>query len=139
MVNCQEGGLACILKFRPAPGLKWEHLVGLGSKQKNLISASAIPRPNAGLSVRECVTVEHVLVEFLLQNSPFFRQTSKRYGKETEDQTIGNTFRFQVIRIRQKIEENCRSFLDIFSSAIMNDLTMTFTSRLRVDAKCANQ
>ena len=28
-------------------------------------------------------------------------------------------------------------FLDIFSSAVMNDLTMTFTSRLQMDAKCA--
>ena len=45
----------------------------------------------------------------------------------------------QFIRIRLKIEQNCRLFLDIFSSAIMNDLSMTFTSRLKVDAKCANQ
>ena len=40
------------------------------------------------------------------------------------------------IRIRLKIEQNCRLFWDIFSSAIMNDLFMTFTSRLKVDAKC---
>ena len=45
----------------------------------------------------------------------------------------------QFIRIRLKIEQNCRSFLDIFVSAIMNDLTMTFTSRLKVDAKCVYQ
>ena len=43
----------------------------------------------------------------------------------------------QLIRIRLKIEQNCRFlFGDIFSSAIMNDLFMTFTSRLKVDAKC---
>ena len=41
-----------------------------------------------------------------------------------------------LIRIRLKLEQNCRLFLDIFSSAIMNDLIMTFTSRLKVDAKC---
>ena len=34
------------------------------------------------------------------------------------------------IRIRLTIKQNCRLFLDIFSSAIMNDLFMTFTSRL---------
>ena len=45
----------------------------------------------------------------------------------------------QVIRIRLKIEQNCHLFLDIFSSAIMNDSSMTFTSRLKMDAKCANQ
>ena len=39
-------------------------------------------------------------------------------------------------RIGLKIEQNCRLFLDIFSSAIMNDLFMTFTFRLKVDAKC---
>ena len=32
-----------------------------------------------------------------------------------------------------------RLVLDIFSSAIMNDLFMTFTSRLKVDAKCVYQ
>ena len=42
----------------------------------------------------------------------------------------------QFIRIRLYIEQNCRLFLDIFTSAIMNDLLMTFTSRLKVDAKC---
>ena len=42
----------------------------------------------------------------------------------------------QFIRIRLKIEQNRRLFLDIFISAIMNDLFMTFTSRLKVDAKC---
>ena len=45
----------------------------------------------------------------------------------------------QVIRIRLKIEKNSRSFLYIFNSAVMNDLTMTFTSRFKMDAKCANQ
>ena len=45
----------------------------------------------------------------------------------------------QVIRIRQKIKKKGRLFLNIFSSAIMNDLTMTFTSRLKMDAKYANQ
>ena len=45
----------------------------------------------------------------------------------------------QVTRNRLKIEKNCRLFWNIFSSAIMNDLTMTFTSRLKMDAKCANQ
>ena len=39
------------------------------------------------------------------------------------------------IRIRLKTGQNCRLFLDIFVSAIMNDLFMTFTSRLKVDAK----
>ena len=38
-----------------------------------------------------------------------------------------------------KIEQNCRSFLDIFSNAIMNGFSMTFTSRLKVDAKCFHQ
>ena len=42
----------------------------------------------------------------------------------------------QFIRICLKIVQNCRLFLDIFSSAIMNDLSVTFTSRLKVDAKC---
>ena len=41
----------------------------------------------------------------------------------------------QFKRIRLKIEQNCCLFLDIFSSAIMNDLFMTFTSRIKVDAK----
>ena len=45
----------------------------------------------------------------------------------------------QFIKIRLKIEQNCRLFLDIFSSWIMNDLSMTFTSRLKVDAKCIYQ
>ena len=45
----------------------------------------------------------------------------------------------QFIRIRLKIEQNCCLFLDIFSSAIINDLFMTFTSRLKVDAKCVYQ
>ena len=37
--------------------------------------------------------------------------------------------------IRLKIEQKCRLFLDIFSCAIINDLSITFTSRLKVDAK----
>ena len=41
----------------------------------------------------------------------------------------------RLTRIRLKIEQNCRLFLDIFSCVIMNDLFMTFTSRLKVDAK----
>ena len=45
----------------------------------------------------------------------------------------------QFIRIRLKIEQNCRLFWGIFSSAIMNDLFVTFTSRLKVDAKCVYQ
>ena len=45
----------------------------------------------------------------------------------------------QFIRIRLKIEQNCGSFSDIFSSAIMNDLSMTFITRLNVDAKCVYQ
>ncbi len=45
----------------------------------------------------------------------------------------------QFIRNRLKIEQNCRLFLDIFSCAIMNDLFMTFTSRLKVDVKCVYQ
>ena len=43
------------------------------------------------------------------------------------------------IRIRLKIEQKCHLFWDIFVSAIMNDLFMTFTSRLKVDAKCVHQ
>ena len=45
----------------------------------------------------------------------------------------------QFVRIRLKIEQNCRLFWDIFVSAIMNDLFMAFTSRLKVDAKCVYQ
>ena len=45
----------------------------------------------------------------------------------------------QVIRIHLKIEENCHLFLDTFNSVLMNDLTTTLTSRLKMDAKCANQ
>ena len=45
----------------------------------------------------------------------------------------------EFIRIRLKIEQNCCLFWDIFSSAIMYDLFMTFTSRLKVDAKCVYQ
>ena len=35
--------------------------------------------------------------------------------------------------------KNIVTFLDIFSSAIMNDLSVTFTSGLKVDAKCVYQ
>ena len=54
----------------------------------------------------------------------------------------------QVIRTRLKTEKTVACFVggggvcfvfDTFSSAIMNDLTMTFTSGLKMDAKCANQ
>ena len=45
----------------------------------------------------------------------------------------------QLIRIHLRIEQNCLLFLDFFSSAIMNDLSMTFTSRLKMDAKCVYQ
>ena len=45
----------------------------------------------------------------------------------------------QFIRIRLKVEQNCRLFLEFFSSAIMNDLFMMFTSRLKVNAKCVYQ
>ena len=45
----------------------------------------------------------------------------------------------QSIKVRLKMEQNCRLFLDIFSSAITNDLSMTFTSRIKVDAKCVYQ
>ena len=45
----------------------------------------------------------------------------------------------QFIRNRLKIEQNCRLYLDIFSSAIMNGLFMTFASRLKVNAKCVYQ
>ena len=45
----------------------------------------------------------------------------------------------EFIRIRLKTEQNCRLFWDIFNSAIVNDLFMTFTSRLKVDAKCVYQ
>ena len=43
------------------------------------------------------------------------------------------------IRIRLKIEQNYRLYLDIFFSAIINDLFITFISRLKVDAKCVYQ
>ena len=41
----------------------------------------------------------------------------------------------QFISIHLKIEQNCRLCWDIFSSAIMSDLFMTLTSRLKVDVK----
>ena len=45
----------------------------------------------------------------------------------------------EFIRNRLKIEQNHRSFLDVYSGAIMNDLFVTFTSRLKVDAKYVYQ
>ena len=45
----------------------------------------------------------------------------------------------QFIRIRLKIEQNYRLYLDIFFSAIINDLFITFISRIKVDAKCVYQ
>ena len=45
----------------------------------------------------------------------------------------------QFIRIRLKIEQNCRLLCDIFNKAIMSDLFMTFTSRLKVDVTCVYQ
>ena len=45
----------------------------------------------------------------------------------------------QFIRIRLKIDLNCRLFTDIFSSAVMNDLSVSFTPRLKVDVKCVYQ
>ena len=45
----------------------------------------------------------------------------------------------QFIRIHLKIDQKCRLFWDIFSSAIMNDSFMTFTSRFKMDAKCVYQ
>ena len=53
-------------------------------------------------------------------------------------QTTGNAFRVNLW-IRLKIEQNCRLLWYIFSSAIMNDLSTTFTSRLKLDAKCVYQ
>ena len=49
------------------------------------------------------------------------------------------SFLGNFIRICLKIEQNYGLFLDIFFSAIMNDLFMTFISRLKVDAKCVHQ
>ena len=51
----------------------------------------------------------------------------------------GKSLPGKFLRIRLKIEQNSRLFWDIFSSAIMNDLFMTFTSRLKVDTKCVYQ
>ena len=45
----------------------------------------------------------------------------------------------EFIRIRLTMEQSCRLLLNIFSSAIMNELFTTFTSRLKVDAKCVYQ
>ena len=49
-------------------------------------------------------------------------------------QTTGNTLTSPKNRAKL-----LACFFDIFSSAIMSDLTMTFTSRHKMDAKCANQ
>ena len=38
-----------------------------------------------------------------------------------------------------KLAKNYRLFRDILTSAIMNDLTRTFTSRLKMDVKCVYQ
>ena len=57
-------------------------------------------------------------------------------------QQVRLTFQYlpgQFIRTCLKIEQNCHLFWDIFSSEIMNDLSMTFTCRLKVDAKCVYQ
>ena len=56
------------------------------------------------------------------------------WGGDGTGQTTGN---LEFIRIRLKIEQNCRLFLDIFNSAVINALFMTFTSRLKVDVRCA--
>ena len=46
----------------------------------------------------------------------------------------------QIMRIHLKTEKNCHLFWEFFfCSTIMNDFTTTFTSRLNMDAKCANQ
>ena len=46
----------------------------------------------------------------------------------------------QVIRIRLNIEKYRHFFVaDIFSNATMNTSTRTFTSRFKMDSKCANQ
>ena len=45
----------------------------------------------------------------------------------------------EFIKIRLKVEQNCCLFMDVFNSAVMNDLFMTFTSRLKVDVKCVYQ
>ena len=52
-------------------------------------------------------------------------------------QTTGDTFWIKLKISSKNREKNCRLFLDIFSSAITNDLIMVFTSRFKMDAKCA--
>ena len=54
-------------------------------------------------------------------------------------QTFKHFLPRDFVRVSLKIEQNCRSFGDIFSGAIINNLFMTFTSRLKVDAKCVYQ
>ena len=54
-------------------------------------------------------------------------------------QTTGNPFRVTLYEIVQKQSKTVACVLDIFSSAIMDDLLMTFTFRLKVDAKCVYQ
>ena len=62
------------------------------------------------------------------------RETHPRHRSDYKKYLPG-----QLVRIRLKIEQNCRLLLDTFSSAIINDLFTTFTSRLKVDAKCVYQ
>ena len=44
-----------------------------------------------------------------------------------------------IYKYSSKNRASCRLFFDIFISTIMNDLFMTFASRLKVDAKCVYQ
>ena len=44
-----------------------------------------------------------------------------------------------IMTNRLKIVQNCRLFFDTFSSAMMTDLIMTFTFRIKMDAKCVNR
>ena len=62
-----------------------------------------------------------------------------RRGKKSARSDYRKSLPGDFIRFRLKIEQNCRLFLDIFCCAILNDLFMTFTSRLKVDAKCVYQ
>ena len=73
----------------------------------------------------EVRNAENVRKRHFVKNKKMFRVFT--------GQTTGNPF------LGLKIEQNCPLFLDIFSSAIMNNLFMTLTSRLKVDAKCVYQ
>ena len=64
------------------------------------------------------------------EEKPGITEKTKLHGSDYRKSLPGD-----LIRIRLKIEKNCRLFLDIFSSAIMKDLFKTFTSRLKEDAK----